>query len=67
MADFLLVHGAWHGGWCWDAVARGLTERGHRATAIDLPGHDRPGDHAHYGGLVEILDDLAPTDPEANR
>ncbi|HXH81954.1 MAG TPA: alpha/beta hydrolase, partial [Candidatus Tectomicrobia bacterium] len=22
MATFVLVHGAWHGGWCWVRVAR---------------------------------------------
>lgn len=36
---FLLVHGAYHGAWCWAAVGRKLAELGHRAIAIDLPGH----------------------------
>ncbi|MEM8705134.1 MAG: alpha/beta fold hydrolase [Actinomycetota bacterium] len=44
MADILLVHGAWHGSWCWDDVARALRDRGHGVLAIDLPGHDHPGD-----------------------
>ena len=39
MASFLLVHGSWHGAWCWDRLAPVLRERGHRADAIDLPGH----------------------------
>lgn len=39
MADFLLIHGAWHGAWCWREVAARLEVRGHTATAIDLPGH----------------------------
>lgn len=39
MADFLLVHGAWHGAWCWDKVIPALEALGHSATAIDLPGH----------------------------
>jgi pimeloyl-ACP methyl ester carboxylesterase len=38
MADFLLVHGAWHGAWCWDELVPELAARGHRAQAIDLPG-----------------------------
>jgi len=38
MATFLLVHGAWHGGWCFDALAAELVRRGHRAIAPDLPG-----------------------------
>ena len=29
---FVLLHGAWHGGWCWEFVARGLRARGHRVT-----------------------------------
>jgi pimeloyl-ACP methyl ester carboxylesterase len=38
-ATFVFVHGAWHGGWCWSEVVRLLSERGHRAVALDLPGH----------------------------
>jgi pimeloyl-ACP methyl ester carboxylesterase len=33
MATFVLVHGAWHGGWCWGPVAAILRDRGHRVTA----------------------------------
>lgn len=45
MATFLLIHGAWSGGWFWDRVARRLAERGHAAEAPDLPGHgDDPAD-----------------------
>jgi pimeloyl-ACP methyl ester carboxylesterase len=39
MATFLLIHGAWHGGWCWRKVAPLLEASGHRALAPDLPGH----------------------------
>jgi pimeloyl-ACP methyl ester carboxylesterase len=39
MSHFVLVHGAWHGAWCWDAVVPLLTARGHHVRAIDLPGH----------------------------
>jgi pimeloyl-ACP methyl ester carboxylesterase len=27
---FVLVHGAWHGGWCWRPVADSLRSKGHR-------------------------------------
>ena len=27
---FVLVHGAWHGGWCWKYVAQALQAKGHR-------------------------------------
>ena len=36
---YLLVHGAWHGAWCWNKVIPLLEARGHKAIAIDLPGH----------------------------
>ncbi|MDP8932210.1 MAG: alpha/beta fold hydrolase [Actinomycetota bacterium] len=39
MATFVLVHGTWHGGWCWAPVARRLSERGHAAFAPTMPGH----------------------------
>jgi pimeloyl-ACP methyl ester carboxylesterase len=39
MAHFVLIHGAWHGAWCWEGVAQDLRDRGHEAEAIDLPGH----------------------------
>lgn len=29
---FVLLHGAWHGGWCWRDVAAALRARGHRVT-----------------------------------
>jgi len=35
----VLVHGAWHGAWCWDPVLPGLTEAGIPTRALDLPGH----------------------------
>ncbi len=39
MSTFVLVHGAWHGAWCWDQVAAELQGHGHRVIAPDLPGH----------------------------
>lgn len=39
MSTFVLIHGAWHGGWCWDKVVPLLQQAGHRVTAPDLPGH----------------------------
>jgi pimeloyl-ACP methyl ester carboxylesterase len=40
----LLIHGGWHGPWCWDAFAHRLSERGHEVRAVRLRGHDgRPG------------------------
>lgn len=36
---FVLVHGSWHGAWCWGLVEPGLNQAGHMSVAIDLPGH----------------------------
>lgn len=36
---YILVHGAWQGGWIWERVAPLLRERGHTVLAPDLPGH----------------------------
>lgn len=32
MATYVLLHGAWHGGWCWNDTAERLRARGHRVT-----------------------------------
>lgn len=39
MSTFVLVHGAWAGGWIWDKVVPLLKEAGHEVVAPDLPGH----------------------------
>lgn len=38
MSTFVLVHGAWHGGWCWDRVAPLLRDAGHEVHAPTLTG-----------------------------
>jgi pimeloyl-ACP methyl ester carboxylesterase len=43
MANFILIHGAMHGGWCWERVVSLLTRRGHQVTAPDLPGMGADG------------------------
>src|SRR6201991_4816499 len=35
---FVLVHGAWHGGWCWRRVADLLEKQGHKVFAPALTG-----------------------------
>ncbi len=39
MANYVLVHGSAHGSWCWERVVPLLWERGHKVTAVDLPGN----------------------------
>lgn len=50
MTDFVLVHGGWHGGWCWDAVAEILRGKGHRVFAPTMTGLC---ERAH---LIEVVD-----------
>ena len=38
MSTFVLIHGAFHGGWCWDAVRAPLEAAGHTVVTPDLPG-----------------------------
>ena len=49
---FVLVHGAWHGGWCWRRVANLLEARGHKVYAPTLTG---VSDRAH---LLDAKTDL---------
>jgi pimeloyl-ACP methyl ester carboxylesterase len=51
-ATVVLVHGAWHGGWCWERVTDLLAEAGVPALAIDLPGHG-----ADTGALSDLHGD----------
>lgn len=39
MANLVLVHGAWHGAWCWSKLVPLLTAQGHQVSTPDLPGH----------------------------
>lgn len=50
MAGFVLVHGAWHGAWCWRDVVAELESRGHAVEAVDLPGHgENPAAPGSFG------------------
>lgn len=59
----VLVHGAWHGAWCFERVLAQLEAAGIPAIAIDLPGHgDDPGPlsdlHGDSARVREVLDGL---------
>ena len=41
MSTYVLVHGGWAGGWCWDKVVPLLRESGHKVETLDLPGHGK--------------------------
>ncbi|RZI98372.1 MAG: alpha/beta fold hydrolase, partial [Haliea sp.] len=53
MANFVLVHGAWHGGWCWRRVVQALAAAGHRAHAVTLTG---VGERAHHMSAAITLE-----------
>lgn len=51
MKTFLLLHGSWHGAWCWHKIQPRIESSGHRAIAIDLPGRGRAPCAAPLVGL----------------
>ena len=61
---FLLVHGAWHGGWCWRPVAERLRKAGHEVFAPSLTGlgerrhlHNRNIDlEVHIEDVVQLIE-----------
>jgi len=53
MATFGLVHGAWHGAWCWERLIPELAARGHQAVAMDLPCEDPEAGAARYAEVVD--------------
>ncbi|HUK61483.1 MAG TPA: alpha/beta hydrolase family protein [Stellaceae bacterium] len=60
MTTFVLVHGAWHGGWCYDRVARLLRGKGHDVYTPTLTGL---GERSHLidrsVNLSTHIDDVA--------
>jgi len=52
MANIVLVHGAWHGGWCYVRVADLLRARGHRVFTPTLSG---VGERSHqFSGAINL-------------
>ena len=47
MTNFVLVHGSWLGGWCWQRVTPRLTAAGHTVLTPTLTGL---GERSHLGG-----------------
>ncbi|HUL21157.1 MAG TPA: alpha/beta fold hydrolase [Thermodesulfobacteriota bacterium] len=61
MKHFVLIHGAWHGGWCWEGVIRLLEKAGHTAEAPTMPGHTPADDrskvtfNSYVEKMIEVL------------
>jgi len=61
---FVLVHGGFHGAWCWSTTIAELEKLGHVGIAIDIPGH---GERVHEectlsGRLDAVVSVLEPGD-----
>lgn len=68
MATFLMIHGAWHGGWSFETLRAGLEARGHRLIAPDLPGmggDDTTLAAISLAGWAEFVAELARAQSEA--
>ena len=62
--NFLLLHGAWHGGWAWDEVAQRLRAQGHHVEAPDLPGLGKDaGNLSRSIGLEDHIRAVVPSAP----
>jgi pimeloyl-ACP methyl ester carboxylesterase len=56
MTTFVLVHGAWHGAWCWERLVPELEARGHSAIAMDLPSDEPAATFETYADeIVEAM------------
>ena len=60
MSTFVLVHGAYHGAWCWYEVETELESRGHDVVTFDLPAHGidtTPVDEVAFDDYVDAVCD----------
>jgi pimeloyl-ACP methyl ester carboxylesterase len=53
MANIVLVHGAWHGAWCYRDTAAALRKMGH---FVVTPSHTGVGERAHQSGEAITLE-----------
>src|SRR5713101_6890568 len=59
MATFVLVHGGWHGGWCWQKVIPFLAAAGHEVYAPTLTGlAERASELSSEVGLDTHIQDI---------
>jgi pimeloyl-ACP methyl ester carboxylesterase len=62
MSTFALVHGAWHGAWCWERLTPELEAHGHRVVTMDLPVDDSS---ATFDGYADVVCGALPDDEDA--
>jgi len=58
MSTYVLIHGSWHGAWCWYKVIPLLEQAGHTAIALDLPGHGRDWTAARDVSMQSYVDSV---------
>src|SRR5256885_1932231 len=56
MATFIFLHGSFHAAWNWHKVIPLLERAGHRAIALDLPGHGRDRTPANKVSLARCVE-----------
>ena len=68
MSTYVLIHGSWHGAWCWYKIAARVKAAGHTVVVPDMPSHGRdrtpPGQvtmQDFVNTITQILD--AATEP----
>jgi len=52
----MLIHGAWHGSWCWDFVEKGLINEGVETHSINLPFTGVEDDIASVSNAIDEID-----------
>jgi pimeloyl-ACP methyl ester carboxylesterase len=60
VASILLIHGSWHGAWCWHKIVPRLVALGHTVFAPDLPGHGRDWTRPEDVTMKSCVDALLP-------
>ena len=56
MKSILLVHGAWHGAWCWNLVEKELKNKGVDVRSLDLPFTGVNDDIASVSNALKDID-----------
>ena len=59
MSSFVLVHGSWHGAWCWYKVAPRLRALGHEVIVPELPSHGRDRTPPQEVAIEDYVDCVA--------
>lgn len=67
MSIYVLIHGAWHGAWCWEKLVPLLESKGHTVIPPDLPGHGKdqtPLDQVRLRTYADKICEIVAAQPE---